>query len=233
MGEENTENISQPAEYDQSDYDANYQNYAKVKLKSNQFQKIDRKAFKQQQHQQQQQQVVNGSTTSLDEEDLDLNDLKDFEDVTFDNLRKPGEDQMRQKQMSQQLLVMKQQQVVKQRQMLMMQQKKKKNLLELNMNEQNNNSEQSLLLKSSSSSSDKSLSNANLSENVAKEVREVREVRESPLIMNNDSPNTNTNSTSTTCTNLLNGEENLDDKLENVCDNLAEQNSKIYEETEI
>lgn len=32
-----------------------------------------------------------GSTTSLDEEDLDLNDLKDFEDVTFDNLRKPGE----------------------------------------------------------------------------------------------------------------------------------------------
>jgi hypothetical protein len=34
--------------------------------------------------------IINSSTT-LDEEDLDLNDLKDFEDVTFDNLRKPAE----------------------------------------------------------------------------------------------------------------------------------------------
>ena len=31
------------------------------------------------------------SSTTLDDEDLDLNDLKDFEDVTFDNLRKPTE----------------------------------------------------------------------------------------------------------------------------------------------
>lgn len=30
-----------------------------------------------------------GSATSLDEEDLDLNDLKDFEDMTFDNLKRP------------------------------------------------------------------------------------------------------------------------------------------------
>ena len=36
------------------------------------------------------QQKQNSSTT-LDDEDLDLNDLKDFEDVTFDNLRKPLE----------------------------------------------------------------------------------------------------------------------------------------------
>ncbi len=43
-------------------------------------------------HQRQQE----GSATSLDEEDLE-EDLKDFEDVTFDNLRKPGQAKLRDK----------------------------------------------------------------------------------------------------------------------------------------
>jgi len=107
-----------------------------------------------------------GSTTSLDEEDLDLNDLKDFEDVTFDNLRKPGEEpQDRRKnnnnnnnkpsinmEHNKQLINQKQKEFYKQ------QKHKIKQIQENNLDLVANNSEQSLLLKSSSSSSDKSSS---------------------------------------------------------------------------
>ena len=79
--------------------------------------------------------IEQGSTTSLDEEDLDLNDLKDFEDVTFDNLRKPGE------QSRQNSHKMNNQSKRIQQQRLMTND-------DLN-NINNTNSEQSLLLKSS------------------------------------------------------------------------------------
>ena len=85
---------------------------------------------------------VNGSTTSL-EEDLDLNDLKDFEDVTFDNLRKPGEMQQQSSKRGHH-----------QNEYGNKKAKAKTSLMsKLNCNNADNkNSEQSLLLKSSSGS---------------------------------------------------------------------------------
>jgi len=77
-----------------------------------------------------------GSATSLDEEDLDLNDLKDFEDVTFDNLRRPGQNKMAKPAIKKPI--------------------KKHHVL---IGENNNTSEQSLLLKSSESSSDNTINN--------------------------------------------------------------------------
>jgi len=88
--------------------------------------------------------VAQGSTTSLDEEDLDLNDLKDFEDVTFDNLRKPGQTNGRPSLQK------------TNRPMSQIKRNNEKELLtndDLN-NNNNTNSEQSLLLKSSVTSSE-------------------------------------------------------------------------------
>lgn len=78
-----------------------------------------------------------GSATSLDEEDLDLNDLKDFEDVTFDNLRRPGQAKLKQNP-------------------------KIRNNINTNTN---NTSEQSLLLKSSESSSENTINNVPIRNN--------------------------------------------------------------------
>jgi len=77
-----------------------------------------------------------GSATSLDEEDLDLNDLKDFEDMTFDNLKRPEQQQGQSKT---------KQSSKKSRQVLI--------------GENNNTSEQSLLIKSSESSSANTINN--------------------------------------------------------------------------
>jgi hypothetical protein len=79
----------------------------------------------------------NQSGTSMDEEDLDLTDLKDFEDVTFDNLRRPGQQQRLTSSGSSNLDF-----------------NKLKNSNSTNNNNKINNSEQSLFLKSSSIDSD-------------------------------------------------------------------------------
>ena len=109
------------------DYDSNNQ-----EQDSNYMNKmVNKNVRKPATHQPQQQE---GSTTSLDEEDLDLNDLKDFEDVTFDNLRKPEQPGRTTKQLKPRLNPI--------------------------ANNGNNNSEQSLLLKSSESSSANTINNA-------------------------------------------------------------------------
>lgn len=200
------ENSTPPLEFEQSDYDVNYQTYKRIKRRPTK------------------KPVANGSTTSLDEEDLDLNDLKDFEDVTFDNLRKPGEEQLKHK---------KQQQTHKQKQLMMIQQlkqqqehqkqqhlqfKNQKHLLDLG-----TNSEQSLLLKSSSSS-DKSSSNNNLNNNSPNHENQ-----------NVDSSSPNTQTTSTTSTNKLDEEIlDLDTNVPNInAEEHVQNDKKIYEETEI
>lgn len=130
-----------------SECDINYQTYKRIK----------RKPAKANSKTKDHNPVPNSSTTSLDEEDLDLNDLKDFEDVTFDNLRKPNEhDQNSGNRLKQHL-------AVKKSQFILLQQGLKKNLLDHG--QMSTNSEQSLLLKSSSSSSDKSSSNTALNPN--------------------------------------------------------------------
>ncbi|RNA34933.1 leucine-rich repeat-containing 24-like [Brachionus plicatilis] len=131
------------------DCDINYQTYKRIRRKPtkanlNKVVSGDR--------------VANSSTTSLDDEDLDLNDLKDFEDVTFDNLRKPNEHNEVASSSR-----FKQHMHIKKSQLIMLQHGLKKNLLEHA--QTSNNSQQSLLLKSSSSSSDKSSSNGNLNAN--------------------------------------------------------------------
>lgn len=83
-----------------------------------------------------------GSATSLDEEDLDLNDLKDFEDVTFDNLRRPEQ----QRKLSTKVLPPSNRTL-------------KKRIPKVLIGENNNTSDQSLLLKSSESSSDNTINN--------------------------------------------------------------------------
>ncbi len=83
-----------------------------------------------------QRQEEGGSATSLDEEDLDLNDLKDFEDMTFDNLKRP---EQQQNQSKSKLSIKKSRQVL--------------------IGENNNTSEQSLLIKSSESSSANTINN--------------------------------------------------------------------------
>lgn len=190
-------------------------------------QKIKQKNKKKLKHQQ-----IHGSTTSLDEEDLDLNDLKDFEDVTFDNLRKPGEDkgqqnhqqpphQQQQQQQSQQNTIVEQKPVDSVA-------KSFKTTLSIKMQDlKDTNSEQSLLLKSSSSSESKSSSD-NTINNIC-----------------GASNSTNTSSTNTSSELRSNSDLNrmidrpvitdptgkLENNLmENVVDEL---NSKIYEETEI
>lgn len=151
-----------------------------------------------------------GSTTSLDEEDLDLNDLKDFEDVTFDNLRKPGEQQQQQQTNRQQKNVI----------MSGNSQGSTSNSSsnqaitndDLNNINNNTNSEQSLLLKSSVSSSENN---------------------------NNDESNNLNNKTKSdlkksnnTQTTLVNQYETNSASTDLNC-NSEELNSKIYEETEI
>lgn len=86
-----------------------------------------------------------GSATSLDEEDLDLNDLKDFEDVTFDNLRRPEQ----QRKLSTKVLPPSNRTL-------------KKRVPKVLIGENNNTSEQSLLIKSSESSSDNTINNVPL-----------------------------------------------------------------------
>lgn len=133
---------------EQNDCDINYQTYKRIKrkpTKSNLSKVVGQNP------------IPNSSTTSLDEEDLDLNDLKDFEDVTFDNLRKPNENEQSSSNR------FKQHMNAKKSQLILLQQGLKKNLLEHG--QASTNSEQSLLLKSSSSSSDKSSSNTNLNPN--------------------------------------------------------------------
>lgn len=89
-----------------------------------------------------------GSATSLDEEDLE-EDLKDFEDVTFDNLRKPGQAKML---------------------------KEKNSVLK---GEDNHTSEQSLLIKSSESSSQNTISNVPLNNTESTNARSNNELENS------------------------------------------------------
>jgi hypothetical protein len=188
-----------------------------------------------------------GSATSLDEEDLDLNDLKDFEDVTFDNLRKPGEEPLQDKKKNnnnninnkpsidmehnKQLINQKQKEFYKQ------QKHKIKQMQENNLDLVANNSEQSLLLKSSSSSSDKSssentINNLNLNTNPnglqssssssnSQQQSPVEQEEKSFLIINNS----NHYDSSKFNGKLVHPNGDIIKK--------NDQNSKVYEETEI
>ena len=111
-----------------------------------------------------------GSTTSLDEEDLDLNDLKDFEDVTFDNLRKPNEHLHKKKNACLSFSTAEFSNHTKkeprfENESILYEQKLDcvdyKDELDTN----NTNSEQSLLLKSSGSSSDDTINMSNNNKN--------------------------------------------------------------------
>lgn len=146
-----------------------------------------------------------GSTTSLDEEDLDLNDLKDFEDVTFDNLSKPNE------QVNPKRVVRVSASIEKAHKQEKENKSITKQLIEnLQNTNHSNSSEQSLLLKSSDkSSSENTINNVNL-DNQA-ELSAGLKAKQTPMGVNS----------------ISNGDVNSEDS------NAAGQTSKIYEETEI
>lgn len=146
-----------------------------------------------------------GSTTSLDEEDLDLNDLKDFEDVTFDNLRKPGEQNGRNSHANS-----KSNHNLKEPQQKQLNTKHFKPNDDIN-NINNTNSEQSLLLKSSGSSSD---SNTINNEETTKKSDPHKKSNNTQTTLVSNQYETNSTSTDLNC-------------------NSDELNSKVYEETEI
>jgi hypothetical protein len=160
----------------------------------------------------------NGSTTSL-EEDLDLNDLKDFEDVTFDNLSKPNENHLsnnNNNNNNSKLRNQGQQQNVfrklKTKHSLM--NKLQNDMMMISSNKQGSSSDQSLLLKSSSSSEKSSSDNT---------------------INNIDAKNSATASeqhTNNSPTNQNNEPENEEEKLMLQREQQQLQD-KIYEETEI
>jgi hypothetical protein len=105
-----------------------------------------------------------GSTTSLDEEDLDLNDLKDFEDVTFDNLRKPNEQIHKKNNGCLSFSTAEMSNHTKNESILY---EKKLDRLDYKdeLDTNNTNSEQSLLLKSSGSSSENTINMSNNNNN--------------------------------------------------------------------
>lgn len=144
-----------------------------------------------------------GSTTSLDEEDLDLNDLKDFEDVTFDNLRKPGEQNGRSHSNSKSNHNLKEP-----HQMHTKHFKPNDDVNNIN----NTNSEQSLLLKSSGSSSENNTINNEETSKKSDPNKKSNNTQQTTLISNQYE--TNSTSTDLNC-------------------NSDEMNSKVYEETEI
>jgi hypothetical protein len=191
LGEDSTP----PVEFEQAEL-ANYQ------ISSNFESKKKHKATKRpKQHGGYNQQ---GSTTSLDEEDLDLNDLKDFEDVTFDNLSKPSE------QVGQKRVVRVSASIEKAHKQEKENKSITKQLIEnLQNTNHSNSSEQSLLLKSSDkSSSENTINNVNLDNQG--ELSAGR-AKQTPMGVNS----------------ISNGDINSEDS------NAAGQNSKIYEETEI
>lgn len=198
-----------------------------------------------------------GSTTSLDE-DLDLNDLKDFEDVTFDNLRKPGEDpktaNQKQPPPKPQIAPVQTPQVVKPipETATITEVPKYKTNLSIRMQDlkQDTNSEQSLLLKSSSSSeskcsSDNTINNicaASNSTNTTSATNASNELRSSSEI--NAAGSSSSSSSSSSGSNVQIEEqtiqttgkgENVGGKTENnLMENVVDElSSKIYEETEI
>jgi hypothetical protein len=197
-----------------------------------------------------------GSTTSLDE-DLDLNDLKDFEDVTFDNLRKPGEDpktaNQKQPPPKPQIAPVQTPQVVKPtpETATITEVPKYKTNLSIRMQDlkQDTNSEQSLLLKSSSSSeskcsSDNTINNicaASNSTNTTSATNASNELRSSSEI---NAAGSSSSSSSSSGSNVQIEEqtiqttgkgENVGGKTENnLMENVVDElSSKIYEETEI
>lgn len=195
--------------------------------------KTKKKSKHQHGHHQSNNSQQNGSTTSLDEEDLDLNDLKDFEDVTFDNLRKPGEGELKADATS----AKKQPATVEKPEPAP---KPFKNALSIRMQElkQDTNSEQSLLLKSSSSSeskcsSDNTINNicgASNSTNTTSATNTSSELRSSSDFNRAGSSGSGSNSgvlIEPAASASGKAEVNL---MENVVDEL---NSKTYEETEI
>jgi hypothetical protein len=123
--------------------------------------------------------VAQGSTTSLDEEDLDLNDLKDFEDVTFDNLRKPGQTNGRPSLQK------------TNRPMSQIKRNNEKELLtndDLN-NNNNTNSEQSLLLKSSVTSSENNNEDNNNKNNTKSDDLKKSIITQSTLVTGSETSN--------------------------------------------
>jgi hypothetical protein len=186
-----------------------------------------------------------------------LNDLKDFEDVTFDNLRKPGDEPQNDSKAknftkpsvkmehSKQMINQQQKQFYKQ-QKLKLQQQLTNNLIHSHLSNNGhldtvNNSEQSLLLKSSSSSDDKSCSSANTINNINLNLinggsngQSSESASSSPLSSN--SPNQEIRAdqkdeeTRYLITDHLKHHNGVDRVVEKIN---QDQNSKIYEETEI
>jgi hypothetical protein len=158
-----------------------------------------------------------GSTTSLDEEDLDLNDLKDFEDVTFDNLRKPNENKQKINNSSLSSLTAEMGNQKKTQKKLEDEKKIYKQKLEVLEYKENtdknitNSSDQSLLLKSSGSSFENTINNTNI-KNKENEIE---------------------NSMDTDNSNPINSklDEVIKEKEQTNNDDI--KNPKIYEETEI
>jgi len=156
-----------------------------------------------------------GSTTSLDEEDLDLNDLKDFEDVTFDNLRKPNENSQKFNNASLSSLtavIGSQKKTQKKLEDEKNTYKQKFEVLEYKENidtNVTNSSEQSLLLKSSGSSFENTINNTN--------------IKNKEHVSGNSMDNDNSNAINSKLDEVIKEKTNNDDI----------KNPKIYEETEI